>query len=203
MVGLGRPATLREAVLHTWRAEDIVQQSVLPLLLTVFLIVNSLGSFGGLVLLLLTTLYARLGREVAHTLQHGGLGIVRNHLFACVKLFEWGGIFLIKVFLRLLFLVWGQDLVQEVSRLLGLLEVGAIVRVQELLPVLCSSLFHILIWKNQRIAEHRTARFYLARNLSGVFLSLLFLLLALGGRRLLWLLALLALVRLHPLIIGL
>ena len=38
-----------------------------------------------------------------------------------------------------------EDLVQEVSRLLGLLEVGAIVRVQELLPVLCSSLFHILI----------------------------------------------------------
>lgn len=87
MVSLGRPATLREAVLHTWRAEDIVQQSVLPLL-TVFLIVNSLGSFGGLVLLLLTTLDVRLGREVAHALQHRGLSIVWNHLFACVELFE-------------------------------------------------------------------------------------------------------------------
>ena len=87
MVSLGRPATLREAILHTWRAEDIVQQPVLPLL-TVFLIVNSLGSFGGLVLLLLTTLNVRLGREVAHALQYRGLRIVRNHLFACVELFE-------------------------------------------------------------------------------------------------------------------
>ena len=87
MVSLGRPATLREAVLHTWRAEDIVQQSVLPLL-NVFLIANSLGSFCRLVLHLLTTLDVRLGREVAHALQHWRLGIVWNHLFASVELFE-------------------------------------------------------------------------------------------------------------------